>query len=308
MPEKFVIIILIPNFAVLKENGRTAHILGMRIAHTRRELKEYLAGIAQTEIGFVPTMGALHAGHLSLVGRARRENGTVVVSVFVNPTQFNDAEDLRVYPRTPAQDLELLEKTGADIVFMPSVEEVYPEPDDRRFDFGELESVMEGASRPGHFNGVAQVVSRFFEMIAPAKAYFGEKDFQQVAIVCEMVRQLGMEVEIVASPIVREHDGLAMSSRNALLDDPHRNAAPMIYMGLSAGLGEMARMTPAQVEKFVTDTINSDKRLEVIYFNLVNRRTLKRVGSWEEGEEDGIQGCVAVRAGTVRLIDNIRFV
>lgn len=280
----------------------------MKIAHTRSELQKALEGISHGNVGFVPTMGALHEGHLSLVEKARRENGTVIASVFVNPTQFNDKDDLQRYPRTPEADLMILEKAGTDVVFIPSVEEVYPEPDSRVFDFGELDKVMEGATRPGHFNGVAQVVSRLFELVRPARAYFGEKDFQQVVVVREMVRQLGIPVEIVAAPTVREADGLAMSSRNTLLDEPHRKAAPLIYKALRAGVEQTERMTPAEVEIFVTETINSDERLEVVYFNLINRRTLQRVGTWEDGAIDGIQGCVAVKAGDVRLIDNTRFV
>ena len=282
--------------------------MGMKVARTRRELREVLKSVPQEDVGFVPTMGALHEGHMSLVKMARMENGTVVASVFVNPTQFNDKNDLRRYPRTPEADLAILERAGADVVFMPSVDEVYPEPDTRVFDFGELDKVMEGATRPGHFNGVAQVVSRLFELVCPARAYFGEKDFQQVAVVREMVRQLGMLVEIVAAPIVREADGLAMSSRNMLLDAPHREAAPLIYRALCNGVEQTGKMTPTEVERFVTETINSDKRLEVIYFNLVNRRTLQMAGSWEDGAQDGIQGCVAVKAGDIRLIDNTRFV
>ena len=278
------------------------------MARTRSGLEEALRDIPQEQRGFVPTMGALHTGHVSLVERARRENGTVVVSVFVNPTQFNDKEDLRRYPRTPEEDLAMLEKAGADVVFMPEAEEVYPEPDTRVFDFDGLDKVMEGATRPGHFNGVAQVVSRLFGLVRPARAYFGEKDFQQIAVVGEMVRQLGTPVEIIAAPIVREPDGLAMSSRNTLLDAEYRAAAPLIYKALAAGVKKMKGMTPGEVERFVMETINSDPRLEVIYFNLVNRRTLQGVASWEEGAKDGIQGCVAVRAGAVRLIDNIRFV
>ena len=169
-------------------------------------------------------MGALHAGHRSLVEKARKECKVVVVSVFVNPTQFNDKNDLRNYPRTPEADAALLEAAGADFVLMPSVEEIYPEPDTRIFDFGQIDKVMEGATRPGHFNGVAQVVSRLFDMVQPAKAYFGEKDFQQIAVIKAMVEQLGIEVEIVECPIIRDTDGLALSSRNTLLDEAHRAA------------------------------------------------------------------------------------
>ena len=189
------------------------------------ELRRALGSRNRSGIGFVPTMGALHAGHRSLVERARRECATVVVSVFVNPTQFDDKTDLKNYPRTPEADLRLLEEVGADYVFMPSVEEVYPEPDTRTFDFGMIDKVMEGATRPGHFNGVAQVVSRLFDLVKPAKAYFGEKDFQQIAVIREMVRQLRIPVEIIPCPIVRGEDGLALSSRNTLLDTDHRTAA-----------------------------------------------------------------------------------
>ena len=196
----------------------------MKIFTSVKELRAELETAEQSGIGFVPTMGALHAGHRSLVERARRENATVVVSVFVNPTQFNDKNDLRHYPRTPEADARLLERAGADFVLMPSVEEIYPEPDGRQFDFGQIDKVMEGATRPGHFNGVAQVVSRLFDIVRPARAYFGEKDFQQIAVVKAMVDQLSLPVEIVECEIVRGEDGLALSSRNTLLDAEHRPA------------------------------------------------------------------------------------
>ncbi len=276
-------------------------LLGMTTVSTCRGLEAALA--CAENVGFVPTMGALHAGHLSLVERARADGGLVVVSVFVNPTQFNDPDDLRRYPRTPEQDLELLERAGADIVFMPSVEEVYPEPDTRTFDFGPLDKVMEGATRPGHFNGVAQVVSRLFDLVQPARAYFGEKDFQQIAVIREMVRRLAMPVEIVAAPIVREPDGLAMSSRNALLTPAARAAAPLIHKALSEGVALKRSMTPAEVEKHVADRINADPELRVIYFELVDPSTLQRVSSWS----GGVRGCVAVQAGNVRLIDNVSY-
>ena len=278
----------------------------MKIVHTCEELDKALAGVCLHSREFVPTMGALHAGHISLVRHARGRDGTVVASVFVNPTQFNDREDLRRYPRTPESDLEMLREAGADVVFMPSEKEIYPEPDSRVFDFGLLDKVMEGATRPGHFNGVAQVVSRLFDLVRPARAYFSEKDFQQVAVVREMVRQMAMPVEIVALPTVREADGLAMSSRNALLTEAQRVAAPLIYKALTAGAARIGEMQPAEVERFVTDMIDSDPALDVIYFNLVNRRTLERISDWAKAA-DGVQGCVAVRAGNVRLIDNLRF-
>uniref|UniRef100_UPI003FD80F2A pantoate--beta-alanine ligase n=1 Tax=Alistipes putredinis TaxID=28117 RepID=UPI003FD80F2A len=268
------------------------------------ELRRALGSRDRSGIGFVPTMGALHAGHRSLVERARRECATVVVSVFVNPTQFNDKTDLKNYPRTPEADLRLLEEVGADYVFMPSVEEVYPEPDTRTFDFGMIDKVMEGATRPGHFNGVAQVVSRLFDLVKPAKAYFGEKDFQQIAVIREMVRQLRIPVEIIPCPIVRGEDGLALSSRNTLLDTAHRTAAPYIYKVLKAAVEKSHQTTPDQLAAWVTAQVESNPLLKVIYFQVVDAATMQQVRTWEESP--AIQGCIAVQAGDIRLIDNIK--
>ena len=276
----------------------------MQVFHTVKELRAALDGREQSTLGFVPAMGALHAGHRSLVERARRENDTVVVSVFVNPTQFNDKNDLRSYPRTPEADARLLEEAGADFVLMPSVEEIYPEPDTRTFDFGQIDKVMEGATRPGHFNGVAQVVSRLFDIVRPARAYFGEKDFQQIAIIKAMVEQLSLPVEIVECPIVRGEDGLALSSRNTLLDPAHRAAAPHIYASLRAGVERSKTMTPAELTAWVTAEVERDPHLKVIYFKVVDARTMQEVRTWDESSR--IQGCIAVQAGSVRLIDNIR--
>lgn len=268
------------------------------------ELRRALGSRDRSGIGFVPTMGALHAGHRSLVERARRECATVVVSVFVNPTQFNDKTDLKNYPRTPEADLRLLEEVGADYVFMPSVEEVYPEPDTRTFDFGMIDKVMEGATRPGHFNGVAQVVSRLFDLVKPAKAYFGEKDFQQIAVIREMVRQLRIPVEIIPCPIVRGEDGLALSSRNTLLDTDHRTAAPYIYKVLKAAVEKSHQTTPDQLAAWVAAQVESNPLLKVIYFQVVDAATMQQVRTWEESP--AIQGCIAVQAGDIRLIDNIK--
>ena len=268
------------------------------------ELRRALGSRDRSGIGFVPTMGALHAGHRSLVERARRECATVVVSVFVNPTQFNDKTDLKNYPRTPEADLRLLEEVGADYVFMPSVEEVYPEPDTRTFDFGMIDKVMEGATRPGHFNGVAQVVSRLFDLVKPAKAYFGEKDFQQIAVIRDMVRQLRIPVEIIPCPIVRGEDGLALSSRNTLLDTDHRTAAPYIYKVLKAAVEKSHQTTPDQLAAWVTAQVESNPLLKVIYFQVVDAATMQQVRTWEESP--AIQGCIAVQAGDIRLIDNIK--
>lgn len=276
----------------------------MKVVTTVEELRSQLAQVDPAKVGFVPTMGALHAGHRSLVERARRENETVVVSVFVNPTQFNDKNDLTRYPRTPEADAALLEAAGADLVLMPSVEEIYPEPDTRQFDFGQVDKVMEGATRPGHFNGVAQVVSRLFAMVNPARAYFGEKDFQQIAVIKAMVKQLGLTVEIVECPIIRDADGLALSSRNQLLTPAHRAAAPHIYATLKKAVERSQELSPAELTAWVEEEINRTELLRVIYFQAVDALTMQQVERWDEAVQ--VQGCIAVQAGEIRLIDNIR--
>lgn len=276
----------------------------MKIFHTVQELRTELDKREQTTIGFVPTMGALHAGHRSLVERARGENATVVVSVFVNPTQFNDKNDLRSYPRTPEADAHLLEQAGADFVLMPSVEEIYPTPDTRIFDFGMIDKVMEGATRPGHFNGVAQVVSRLLDIVGPARAYFGEKDFQQIAVIKAMVRQLALPIEIVECAIIRAEDGLALSSRNALLDREHRAVAPQIYAALTIAVEMSRTLSPAELTTWITAEVERTPLLKVIYFKAVDALTMQEVSSWDAC--DHIQGCIAVQAGPIRLIDNIR--
>lgn len=276
----------------------------MKVFESVKELRAELDKAEQSGIGFVPTMGALHAGHRSLVERARRENGTVVVSVFVNPTQFNDKNDLKHYPRTPEADARLLEEAGADFVLMPTVEEIYPQPDTRQFDFGLIDKVMEGATRPGHFNGVAQVVSRLFDIMRPARAYFGEKDFQQIAVIKSMVAQLALPIEIVECAIVRGEDGLALSSRNTLLDAAHRAAAPHIYATLRAAVAQSQEMAPARLKEWVTAEVERNPLLKVIYYQSVDARTMQEVAAWDDSPR--IQGCIAVQAGDIRLIDNIR--
>lgn len=276
----------------------------MKVVTSVKELRAELDKVEQSGIGFVPTMGALHAGHRSLVERARRENTTVVVSVFVNPTQFNDKTDLRNYPRTPEADACLLEEAGADLVLMPSVEEIYPQTDTRQFDFGAVDKVMEGATRPGHFNGVAQVVSRLFDIVRPARAYFGEKDFQQIAVIRAMVRQLALPVSIVECEIIRAEDGLALSSRNMLLDGEHRAAAPHIYATLQAAVMQSRTLAPDALKVWVTAEVERDPRLKVIYFQAVDALTMQEVTAWSDSNR--IQGCIAVQAGSIRLIDNIR--
>lgn len=276
----------------------------MKAFATVKELREALRAVRNGEVGFVPTMGALHEGHISLVKRARKECDTVVVSVFVNPTQFNDKTDLKNYPRTPEADAAMLEAAGVDYVLFPTVEEIYPEPDTRVFEFGLVDKVMEGATRPGHFNGVAQVVSRLFAIVEPDKAYFGEKDFQQIAVIRAMVAQLGLKVEIVDCPIIRDTDGLARSSRNTLLDKAHRAAAPHIYEVLSAAASKTGEMTPDELSAWVVEQVNAEPLLETIYFQAVDALTMQQVHSWDESPR--IQGCIAVQAGAIRLIDNIK--
>jgi len=257
------------------------------------------------KIGFVPTMGALHKGHLSLVQHAGEMADIVVVSIFVNPTQFNDTVDLANYPRTLADDLEKLSTQHCDYVFFPSVEEIYPVTDTRRFEFGNLETVMEGKFRPGHFNGVAQVVSKLFDIVQPDKAFFGLKDFQQLAIIKNLVIQLKLDIEIVPCEIVRESDGLAMSSRNKLLLPEYRACVPVIYQTLMKARELAFVKSVAEVKDFVFDAINAIALLKVEYFEIVDDRTLIPVPDWSD---IGIKvGCIAVQAGKVRLIDNLIF-
>lgn len=279
----------------------------MKIVSKIQDLKGYLAQerLNNRRIGFVPTMGALHAGHLSLVKRCVDENDICVVSVFVNPTQFNDKKDLETYPRTLEKDCELLQTAGCDYVFAPSVEEMYPEPDTRVFDFGKVMQVMEGARRPGHFNGVAQVVSKLFDIVEPDNAYFGEKDFQQIAVIRAMVKQLGMSVKINDCPILREADGLAMSSRNTRLTPELRQKAPLIARTLK----ESANFAPAkgvqEVIDYVVNTINQEPDMEVEYFEIVDGNTLESIKDWKD--TDYPVGCITVYCGEVRLIDNIKY-
>ena len=279
----------------------------MKLVHTIQELRAELdiQRKAGKKIGFVPTMGALHEGHASLVRRAVAENEIVVVSVFVNPTQFNDKNDLLKYPRTLEADCELLEKEGTAYVFAPSVEEIYPEPDTRQFSYAPLDTVMEGKFRPGHFNGVCQVVSKLFMMVDPDVAYFGEKDFQQLAIIREMVKQMNFPLQIVGCPIVREADGLALSSRNARLSDEQRKQALEISQTLFKSQEYAASHTLAETQQFVEESIAAAEGLELEYFEIVDGMTLQKIASWED--TDYIVGCITVFCGEVRLIDNIKY-
>lgn len=279
----------------------------MKLIHTVQELRTELNAqrLAGKKIGFVPTMGALHEGHASLVKLAVAENDVVVVSDFVNPTQFNDQNDLLKYPRTLEADCELLEKVGAHYVFAPSVEEIYPEPDTRQFSYAPLDTVMEGKFRPGHFNGVCQVVSKLFMMVEPHCAYFGEKDFQQLAIIREMVKQMNFPIRIVGCPIVREFDGLALSSRNARLSDVQRVQALNISKTLFASKEYAATHTVEETQAFVEQAIAASEGLELEYFEIVDGLTLQKIAGWDD--TDYAVGCITVFCGEVRLIDNIKF-
>ena len=279
----------------------------MEIVRTVAQLESLLAQArAKGSVGLVPTMGALHAGHHSLIERARRDNDTVVVSVFVNPTQFNNPTDLATYPRTEEADAALLEAAGVDYVFMPSVEEIYPEPDTRVFDLGPVAEVMEGAMRPGHFNGVAQIVSKLFRFTRPTRAYFGEKDFQQIAVIRRMAALEGFDdIEIIDCPIKREADGLAMSSRNVRLTPAQRSLAPVIALTLRASLEKARELTVAQVKTWVTETIDRYPFMKVEYYEIVDPVDLQPVAG--ESKCEDVVGCITVYCGEVRLIDNIKY-
>ncbi|WP_289055726.1 pantoate--beta-alanine ligase [Carboxylicivirga marina] len=279
----------------------------MQVVHTIAELKQLTdkARKKRQTIGFVPTMGALHNGHLSLVDKAAAHADMVIISIFVNPTQFNNAKDLERYPRDMQTDLKALSTVKCDVIFAPSVEEVYPETDNRQFNFGELETVMEGQFRPGHFNGVAQVVSRLFDMVNPDKAFFGLKDFQQLAIIRAMTKQLQLAVEIVPCDTIREKDGLAMSSRNTLLNDAQRKNAPAIARTLFESCNFVPDTSVESAKEAVKQAINANDELEVEYFEIVDGYTLQPVDNWDESEY--IVGCIAVFAGEIRLIDNVTY-
>ena len=279
----------------------------MLIINKISELQSQLQNERQQghSIGLVPTMGALHEGHASLVRRSVSENDVTVVSIFLNPTQFNDKKDLERYPRTLEADCKLLEQCGAQIAFAPSVEEIYPEPDTRTFSYPPTDSVMEGAMRPGHFNGVCQIVSKLFSYTNPDRAYFGEKDYQQIAVIRRMVTDLGLKLIMVPCPVIREESGLAMSSRNTLLTDEERAIAANIYRVMKESLSLNA--TVSETHDYVVDHINAIEGLEVQYFSIVDGDTLADITSWEDAES--IVGCITVFCGSkpIRLIDHIRY-
>jgi pantoate--beta-alanine ligase len=280
----------------------------MKVISTVRELQTFINNLNLSPVGFVPTMGALHEGHLSLVRSAIAQCPLVVVSIFVNPTQFNDKNDLKNYPRDLEKDLDLLSiiLRENDIVFTPSVEEIYPEEDKRIFRFGNLDKVMEAKHRPGHFNGVGQVVSRLFDIVKPGLAVFGQKDFQQLAVIKELVRQTGYKVKIIAHPIIRENDGLAMSSRNMLLEPEIRKNAAVIYRTISAAAAMINDHDIPEIKDFVNRRINSVPGFNVEYFDIADDEELLPVNFRKEMKEDKKYfGCIAVKAGKIRLIDNI---
>ena len=281
----------------------------MRVFNTTKALQEALDGVRAEgkTIGLVPTMGALHAGHASLVERSVGENDCTVVSVFVNPTQFNDPKDLQNYPRDLEADCDLLARLKADFVFAPTVSEAYPEPDTRQFSYPPIDTVMEGARRPGHFNGVGQIVSKLFDWVKPTRAYFGEKDFQQIAVVRAMVRDLGFSLELRPCPIVREESGLALSSRNELLTPAERETAVNISRALRESVDFAREHTVEETHRFVVDQLNAIEGLEVEYYEIVDGTSLQPVADW--AESDYIVGCITVYCGArpVRLIDNVKY-
>jgi pantoate--beta-alanine ligase len=256
-------------------------------------------------VGFVPTMGALHQGHLSLVKYSKKDNDITVVSIFVNPTQFNDKEDLKNYPRTFDVDSKMLENEGVDYIFAPTESEMYPEPDTRIFEFENIDKLMEGAHRPGHFNGVAQIVSKLFDAVKSDRAYFGQKDFQQLAIIKQMVHKLNYNISIVACPIIREVDGLAMSSRNSLLSDDQRKNAPFISKVLFESIEKSKELNIQELKTWVINKVNTNPFLQVEYFEIVDDTFLIPSKSWDELTAK--VGCIAVKVGKIRLIDNIKY-
>lgn len=279
----------------------------MIVYRTKKDLALHLDALrnADKSIGLVPTMGALHQGHTSLVVKAASENDAVVVSIFVNPTQFNDPADLEKYPSTLDQDLELLQSMNVDLVFIPSVNEMYPQEDIRSFDLGNLDKVMEGKHRKNHFLGVVQIVSKLFLVVNPHKAYFGQKDFQQLVIVRHLVQLMNMELDIVACPIVREEDGLAMSSRNERLSREERNLAPFIYITLKLAREKKGSLSPVEIRSWVITQFMEQPLMQLEYFEIVEDKGLHQIMSWEE--KGSKVGCIAVLIGEVRLIDNLIF-
>lgn len=277
----------------------------MKVISSVYQLTVFLANHPKKgSLGFIPTMGALHDGHASLIKKSLSQNALSICSIFVNPTQFNNKKDFKNYPNRLYKDLELLREIGCDVVFTPSKEAIYPNGfSSKEFDFGLLDKVMEGASRPGHFNGVAMVVSRFFEIIKPQRAYFGEKDFQQLAIIKSLTAQKFKSIEIIPCNTLREKDGLAMSSRNLLLDKRYRAAAPRIYQRLLAVQGRAKNVSVSELRSWVENAFKKDEDLVLDYFEIADTKSLRKSVDWSDFPNH--IACIAVFAGTTRLIDNI---
>ncbi|MFP4619707.1 MAG: pantoate--beta-alanine ligase [Bacteroidales bacterium] len=279
----------------------------MEVFETVRDIQNKLSELRQQGygIGFVPTMGALHQGHIALVDSCTQDNDITVVSIFVNPTQFNQRDDFEKYPRDLEGDINKLGEAGVDIIFTPTEKEMYPEPDNREFDFGQLDKVMEGKHRPGHFNGVAQIVSRLFDIVRPHRAYFGEKDFQQLVIIRNLTAQLGMDIEIISCPIVREPDGLAKSSRNERLTKEQRRHASKISGALFKGRDLAGEYPVEDLKERITGELNNDRYIDVEYFEIVDEKTLQPIKNWDDTYYR--RACIAARVGSVRLIDNLHY-
>ncbi|MDB4497908.1 pantoate--beta-alanine ligase [Gammaproteobacteria bacterium] len=282
----------------------------MKLIQTKAELNTIVSALKLDgkSIGFVPTMGALHEGHLQLVRKAVSQNDITIVSIFVNPTQFNNKQDLASYPRTIDADAELLASVGCSYVFAPDAQEFYSKEEmdsTFEFNFAGLDTVMEGKFRPGHFNGVVQVVSKLFKLVQAQRAYFGEKDFQQLAIIRHMVKEMHFDIEIVGCPVERAESGLALSSRNALLSSDERKLAASIYQVLDGSRAFAFETGVTDTQKAVVNAINQHDGLEVEYFDIVDGHTLQTVHFWEDS--DYIVGCITVYCGKVRLIDHIDF-
>jgi len=274
--------------------------------YTRHGCNQLLTEIRNQgkKIGFVPTMGALHQGHLSLIDASKQQTDFTMASIFVNPEQFNDKHDYEKYPRVIDDDLQKLENTGCDGVFIPSYDEIYSGEELTGYDLENLESIMEGAYRPGHFQGVAMVVDRLFNIIQPSVAYFGEKDFQQLQVIKHIVNTLNHDVKIVACPIIRENDGLAMSSRNLHLSKEQRKVAPEIYKALIKAEQNADKLTIPELKNLVVNQVNQNPLLHVEYFEIVNEDNMQIMQQWKEGKN--MRGCIAVVTGDIRLIDNIK--
>jgi len=277
----------------------------MKQFNTQRELQEYLSPLRDdgNSIGFVPTMGALHDGHLSLILEAQKGNNIIVSSIFVNPTQFNNPEDLKKYPRQLESDIKKLESVDCDILFAPSEYEMYPEPAPEKYDFGLLETVMEGKHRPGHFNGVGIVVKRLFDKVKPHKAYFGQKDFQQLAIIKKLTKDLKLPIEIISCDIIREKGGLAMSSRNQLLSDNGKKHAEVLYQALKSSKERSTKEGIHDIVSSIIKQFEQNKNVNLEYFEIVDMLTLQPVESWDQSNQT--VACIAAYVENVRLIDNI---